>query len=232
MPYPYDAIQNSINFVLHFRIADSYLECKDELQRRLLFFTLEDEQKKVFSNGPVDRLSRWEVDSPLQHGYQRTFEHGGVWVKPIMGEGLHLPEPLWEVMVGGHPKIKREDGNDFLQGYSTIAKEKGRVVGASVLRGDFSCLFEGCQFAHTIFDSCTFDACEFHNVDFTKAKFINCTWSDVSFVGPKTNFSGSQWENNIIDSETVEIARDTPHVGSKGTGAWLFEPNKEGAWTI
>ena len=231
MAFPYDAIQNDINFILHFRFADSYLKCKDELQRRILFFTMTDpEQGRQFANGPIDRLSRWAVDSPTMHGYQRSFEKGGVWMKPISGEGLYLPETLWQIMIGGYPVIRREDGNDFLQGYSTIAKEKGRILGAITSNGKFSCLFEGCNFSFTTFINCDFNACEFHNVDFSKAKFINCTWSDVSFIGTKTNFSNTEWEGNDIDKDTLEISLDIPRVGSKGSGPWLFGAEQEGEW--
>lgn len=234
MPFPYDAIKNDINFLVRFTIpGNSYLDVQHELRRRLLFFTIEDtEQKTITSNGPIDRASRWAVDSPFTHGYQRVLENGGVWMRSIKKGGYYLPQSLWEVMVGGKAKILREDGNGFVQNSTTIAKEKGKVYGAIVSRAQFSCTFEGCVFSHSTFENCTFEGCEFHNVDFSKASFINCTWDSVSFLGPKTDFSGTVWEKNTVNQDTVEAAVDIPRAGARGYGSWVFDPRQSGSWKV
>ena len=234
MAFPYDAIRDAIDFILHFRIAgNSYQLCRADLQRRLLFFTLEDTEKgKILSNGPVDRLSRWKNDQPTKHGYQRVFENGGVWMRPIKAAGYYLPESLWQVMIGGYPVIKREDGNDLVQNASIIAREKGKAIGAIVDRGIFSCTFEGCLFSNSTFENCVFDACEFHNIDFSKSKFINCSWKDVSFVGAKTNLSNTVWTNNTVDEDSIELTQNIPRAGAKGSGAWVFEPSATGEWKV
>lgn len=228
MAFPYDAIKSSIDFILHFHIAgNSYQTARAELQRRLLFFTLEDtENKKIISSGPIDRLSRWTVDPPILHGYQQVFENGGVWIKPITDDGLYLPKALWDIMVGGHAIIKREDGNDLVQDASTIAREKGKPIGAYVSNAEFSCTFENCNFSNNTFDGCLFDSCELHNVDFNRTKFINCYFSNVSLMGSQTNMTNTVWEGCTVDADTIELTENIPHTGAKGTGPWLFEPNK------
>ncbi len=234
MPFPYDAIKNDIDFLIRFTIpGNSYKEVQHELQRRLLFFTMEDpEQKTLLSNGPVDRASRWEVGSPFVHGYQRVLENGGVWIRPIKKGGYYLPQSLWEIMVGGRPKILREDGNGFVQGSTIIAKKKGSIYGAIINGGRFECTFESCVFSYSTFENCTFEACEFHNVDFSKSTFINCTWDSVSFLGPKTDFSGTVWENNTVNKDTIEVAADIPRAGASGYGPWLFDPAQESTWKV